>query len=154
IGERQDDETALVFLHARYYDPAWGLFLSPDPVSPALPGVGTNRYAYGLNNPISWTDRSGLISDSDTCSTTATGGESQGPNGTPSFDMDVGCASPNGGTSLPGDPPGLYRSPRAGFMPERPRDEKDPKEKPSKPSDGEKTDPNKDCTWTPGCQSP
>src|SRR5262249_4210439 len=63
IGERQDDETALVFLHARYYDPAWGLFLSPDPVSPALPGVGTNRYAYGLNNPISWTDRSGLISD-------------------------------------------------------------------------------------------
>lgn len=34
-------------------------FLSPDPADPTLPGVGTNRYAYGLNDPINNSDPSG-----------------------------------------------------------------------------------------------
>ena len=35
------------------------LFLSPDTYDPTLPGVGTNRYAYGLNDPINNSDPNG-----------------------------------------------------------------------------------------------
>ena len=59
IGERNDAETGLQFLHARYYDPALGTFLSPDPMHPASPGVGTHRYGYGFGNPIAGADPSG-----------------------------------------------------------------------------------------------
>ena len=34
-------------------------FLSPDPMDPTLPGVGTNRYAYGQNDPINKSDPNG-----------------------------------------------------------------------------------------------
>jgi hypothetical protein len=49
-----------MYLHARYYDPAIGLFLSPDPSHPASAGVGTNRYAYGMQDPIDNRDPRGL----------------------------------------------------------------------------------------------
>ena len=50
-------EYAGIYLHARYYDPRLGIFLSPDPI-----GVegGTNLYGYGLGDPINSSDRSGL----------------------------------------------------------------------------------------------
>jgi hypothetical protein len=38
-------------------------FLSPDTLDPTLPGVGTNRYAYGENDPINRSDPSGHIVD-------------------------------------------------------------------------------------------
>jgi RHS repeat-associated protein len=60
IDQRQDGETGLIYLHARYYDAALGLFVSPDPSHPADAGVGLNRYAYGLSNPANGTDRTGL----------------------------------------------------------------------------------------------
>ncbi|WP_201274252.1 RHS repeat-associated core domain-containing protein, partial [Microvirga brassicacearum] len=63
IGEREDAETGLVYLNARYYDPKVGRFLSPDSLDPTLPGVGTNRYAYALNDPINLKDPSGFASD-------------------------------------------------------------------------------------------
>lgn len=53
-------ERANVYLHARYYDPALGLFISPDPLHPARPGVGTHRYGYGFGNPVNLADGSGL----------------------------------------------------------------------------------------------
>ena len=59
IDQRQDDETGLTYLHARYYDPALGVFLSPDPLHPAMPGVAWNRYGYGLGDPVNGSDRSG-----------------------------------------------------------------------------------------------
>ncbi len=55
IGERTDDETGLAYLHARYYDPAIGLFLSPDPANASL-----NTFAYGSGNPLGYIDPSGL----------------------------------------------------------------------------------------------
>ena len=58
IGERLDDEIGLMYLHARYYDPMLGRFLSPDPI--ARPGQNLNRYTYGLNDPINMLDPSGL----------------------------------------------------------------------------------------------
>jgi RHS repeat-associated protein len=60
IDQRNDRETGLTYLHARYFDPQLGLFLSPDPLAPTRPGVGLNRYAYGFGNPVNVTDRAGL----------------------------------------------------------------------------------------------
>ncbi|MGV2974288.1 RHS repeat domain-containing protein [Roseibium alexandrii] len=59
IGERDDPETGLTFLNARYYDPVLARFISPDWFDPKRIDVGTNRYAYGLNNPVVNKDPSG-----------------------------------------------------------------------------------------------
>lgn len=59
IGERRDPETGLLYLHARYYDPVIGRFLSPDTLDRIEPGVGTNRYAYADNDPINKSDPNG-----------------------------------------------------------------------------------------------
>jgi RHS repeat-associated protein len=56
INERFDPETGLRYLHARYYDPHLGRFLSPDTWSPTRAGVDINRYAYSLNDPINLSD--------------------------------------------------------------------------------------------------
>lgn len=61
IGERDDPETGLAYLNARYYDPVLARFIQPDWWDPTDPGVGTNRYAYGANNPILHKDPSGNI---------------------------------------------------------------------------------------------
>jgi RHS repeat-associated protein len=55
IDQRNDGETGLTYLHARYYDPALGVFISPDPI-----GAQLNAYAYGPPDPVNGTDRSGL----------------------------------------------------------------------------------------------
>jgi RHS repeat-associated protein len=61
LGERLDTEIGnLLYLHARYYDPSVGQFISPDPSSPDQDGVGLNRYAYAMNNPINFQDSTGL----------------------------------------------------------------------------------------------
>ena len=47
---------------------ASAMFISPDPMNPTHPGVGTNRYAYSHGDPINMSDPSGLatvFSDSD-----------------------------------------------------------------------------------------
>jgi len=59
IGERHDPETGLTYLNARYYDPELARFIQPDWWNPADPAVGTNRYAYSLNDPINKSDPSG-----------------------------------------------------------------------------------------------
>lgn len=64
IGERHDPETGLLYLHARYYDPVIGRFLSPDTLDPIETGVGTNRYAYADNDPINKSDPNGHIIES------------------------------------------------------------------------------------------
>jgi RHS repeat-associated protein len=62
IDQRNDTaETGLTYLHARYFDPKLGQFLSPDPIGTA---GGLNSYSYGLANPISFHDRSGLMGSS------------------------------------------------------------------------------------------
>jgi RHS repeat-associated protein len=65
IGERFDEETGFMYLNARYYDPAFGRFVSPDDWDPTREGVGTNRYAYAQNDPINHSDANGHITGVD-----------------------------------------------------------------------------------------
>jgi RHS repeat-associated protein len=58
-GQRRD-ASGLVYLHARYYDPTLGRFISPDPTIPGTDNIGLNRYAYAANDPIDRTDVDGL----------------------------------------------------------------------------------------------
>jgi RHS repeat-associated protein len=60
IDQRNDPETGLTYLHARYFDPQLGVFLSPDPLDPTVPGVGRNRYSYAFGDPVNGSDRGGL----------------------------------------------------------------------------------------------
>jgi RHS repeat-associated protein/uncharacterized repeat protein (TIGR01451 family) len=56
--------TGLIYLRARYLDPSVGRFLSPDSVQPGAPGTqGYNLYAYVANNPTTFSDPSGRMSE-------------------------------------------------------------------------------------------
>ncbi|MGE6763456.1 RHS repeat-associated core domain-containing protein [Corallococcus interemptor] len=55
-GHSMDDESGLVDLGGRVYDPGLGVFLTPDPVVSA----SLNRYRFGLNNPLANTDPTGF----------------------------------------------------------------------------------------------
>jgi len=71
LGQPLDDSTGLIADGARYYNPATGQFISPDPIiDPADPGT-LNAYAYADGNPATWTDPTGLI----TGGITAPGGQ-------------------------------------------------------------------------------
>jgi RHS repeat-associated protein len=73
IGDRHDDDTGLIDLNARWYDPALARFTSADDWDPidveaAFQGgaigwlanaVGTNRYAYAGNDPLNKADPNG-----------------------------------------------------------------------------------------------
>ena len=60
-GHEQDDDTGLINMRGRIYDPKLMRFLTPDPIV-AAPGFGQsyNRYAYVLGSPTNLTDPSGL----------------------------------------------------------------------------------------------
>ncbi|HTE17896.1 MAG TPA: RHS repeat-associated core domain-containing protein [Armatimonadota bacterium] len=59
VGYESDAPNGLQLLGARYYDPAVGRFLNPDPISYA---GGLNLYAYCENDPVNAVDPSGLVS--------------------------------------------------------------------------------------------
>jgi len=62
IGHKQDDESGLVYMRARYYEPTSGRFVSEDRSC-----VGINWYRYASNNPVNRIDQSGNA-DGDTSS--------------------------------------------------------------------------------------
>ena len=53
-----DEGNGLLYMRARYYDPAIGRFINKDPIG--LLG-GINMYAYVGNNPVNWIDPWGLF---------------------------------------------------------------------------------------------
>lgn len=61
-GKERDNETGLDYFEARYYSNLQGRFTSADPLlaSAELSDPQTwNRYAYGTNNPVGFTDPTG-----------------------------------------------------------------------------------------------
>jgi len=59
-SRRQDVETGLVYMGARYYDPVLGRFVSKDPVGFVETTIHSfNRYAYANNNPYRFYDPDG-----------------------------------------------------------------------------------------------
>ncbi len=53
-GHVTDQDSGLVYMQARYYDPESGRFISTDPHG------GFNRYVYAANNPINFSDPTGM----------------------------------------------------------------------------------------------
>jgi RHS repeat-associated protein len=53
------DEYGLIYMHARYYDPTLGRFLSPDPDLDSSRLLGLNAYAYASDDPINRIDPKG-----------------------------------------------------------------------------------------------
>ena len=54
----QDDESGLIYMRARYYEPGTGRFISEDP------GMsGQNYFQYGNSNPIAYCDGTGQSAD-------------------------------------------------------------------------------------------
>jgi RHS repeat-associated protein len=62
-SRRQDADTGLVYMGARYYDPVVGRFVSKDPVGFDPGNIQSfNRYAYANDNPYRFVDPSGRSS--------------------------------------------------------------------------------------------
>jgi RHS repeat-associated protein len=60
-GKERDAESGLDYMDARYYGSSMGRFMSPDPLGGHLEDPQTlNRYAYARNNPLSFSDPTGL----------------------------------------------------------------------------------------------
>ncbi len=61
-GHKFDTDLGLSYMQQRYYDPAVGVFYSPDPVG--FRDVHSfNRYVYANNNPYQYTDPTGMCSE-------------------------------------------------------------------------------------------
>ena len=58
-GHEMDDESGLINMNAREYDPRLGRFMQADVIADSFGGQGLNRYSYVHNNPLSATDPSG-----------------------------------------------------------------------------------------------
>jgi len=63
-GQREDATIGLYFYNARYLDPQLGRFTQADTIVPE-PGnpQALNRYSYVLNNPVRYTDPTGMFSE-------------------------------------------------------------------------------------------
>lgn len=65
-GHTFDGGSDLVYMKARFYDPAIGRFYSNDPISFHIDNISMfNRYAYVSNNPYRYTDPTGMEGEDD-----------------------------------------------------------------------------------------
>lgn len=63
LGKTEDSATGLSLLGARAYDPRLGQFLSPDPLNSPYDPQNLSAFAYSRNNPINYSDPTGLALD-------------------------------------------------------------------------------------------
>jgi RHS repeat-associated protein len=60
-GHKQMDHVDIIHMNGRIYDPTLGRFLQADPfIQSPNNSQSFNRYSYGFNNPLSYTDPSGF----------------------------------------------------------------------------------------------
>lgn len=60
-GKEFDEETGNYYYSARYYDPKWSIFISVDPLAEKT----MSSYGYCYNNPIKFTDPTGMEGEGD-----------------------------------------------------------------------------------------
>ena len=60
LGHKQDEESGLVYMRARFYEPSAGRFVSEDPSR-----NGRDWYSYCSNNPVKAGDYTGKVADED-----------------------------------------------------------------------------------------
>ncbi|MDL2243174.1 hypothetical protein LJC25_05555, partial [Bacteroidales bacterium OttesenSCG-928-K03] len=58
-GHEHIDNFGLIHMKGRVYDPALGMFLSPDPYVQSMTAMGFNRYMYCMGNPLRFIDPDG-----------------------------------------------------------------------------------------------
>jgi RHS repeat-associated protein len=72
-GKERDSESGLDYFGARYNGSTMGRFMTPDPLGGKLVDPQTlNRYSYVINNPLRFTDPTGLYTckdDNNQCKT-------------------------------------------------------------------------------------
>ena len=72
LGNLTSTADDLDYMHARYYRPIWGRFLSPDPILEVPRATRDpqlwNRYAYGSANPMKYLDPTGAFLEIPVCS--------------------------------------------------------------------------------------
>ncbi len=102
-GHEHLDELDFIHMNARVYDADIGRFLSADPTVPGFYNPQAyNRYAYTLNNPLNFTDKTGFrIDDSPRTQVSTTGMSDGGPSRDP-----YGGGGGNNSTSRTGDSTG------------------------------------------------
>src|SRR5690625_3364472 len=61
-GKEYDAETGNYYYGARYMNPKWSTFLTPDPALESYPSI--SPYAYTLNNPVRYVDPTGMFVES------------------------------------------------------------------------------------------
>ncbi|MFF0706415.1 polymorphic toxin-type HINT domain-containing protein [Streptomyces tendae] len=94
LGKTRDTTTGLTHIDAREYDPTIGQFISVDPLLEANRHQTLNGYSYGANNPLTFSDPSGMG--------LACGGAGGAPEGCPTRpDGSKGNGRPNEGVSTP-----------------------------------------------------
>lgn len=97
--EKSLDQSGLTQVGARYYDTGLGKFISVDPILDLANPMSANAYAYVGNNPITFSDPSGLGYDPDgprpTCNSTT---QNCGQNG---YGSGAGVGTNMGGTDRP-----------------------------------------------------
>jgi RHS repeat-associated protein len=93
VGGTQDN-TGLTHLGAREYDPGIGRFISVDPVFDAGDPQQMEGYSYAANNPVVYSDPSGLMHSADGGSAPPRGSDLVGPAATYScYYSGIGCNS-------------------------------------------------------------
>jgi RHS repeat-associated protein len=108
-----DGDTGLTYLGARYYDPLTSRFISPDPLMNPKDPRTLDAYIYANNNPISYSDPTGLYADEDEemCGHYGCVGPTDAPNTVGAGLYGYGTPPPGGGTGSPGGPGGAVASP-------------------------------------------
>ncbi|MFJ9349491.1 RHS repeat-associated core domain-containing protein [Streptomyces sp. NPDC101237] len=67
LGKSEDSDTGLSVLGARMYDNKLGRFISTDPLRTPYTPQNMNLYSYAMNNPIAYSDPTGLEPHGDPC---------------------------------------------------------------------------------------